>query len=716
MSAPFRPTQSPARRLPRRSLLAGAIGFGLAAAAHGQAAAPAATGVQREAVLPAVRVTGTAEGGSSLQQLGQRVDGGALGGRTQLETPFSTTVVTPTEIEERPIDRLGDLFGLDAAVSDNSAAYGAWATYLSVRGLPLDWQNGFRIDGQPFLSYTTTLPLEHLQQVELLKGAAGFLYGFGSPGGVVNYVTRKPPADGAVRSATVGAGPGGLWRAHADLGGRAGENGRFGYRLNATREDGRTINDGSLERNAVSLALDARLTNALAWDFQTILQDRDVTGQEPTIETSRLPGGLPSPVAADDRNIVGEGSFVDNTFRYYATGLKYSLAPGWTLSGRYSHSSSESRRNETILYLRDSAGNYDDWRSDYGEHYQFNQWQGLLEGEFRTGSIGHKVVAGYASQANKNDYSTVSVYQPVGTGSLYAPNPNAFHSSGGMADMALARGAEIRQDSVFASDTVQLTQRWSAIAGLRHIRYREEVSGYGSNVVTPTLALMYQAAPRTMVYGSYVESLEPGSVVGTLYANRGEVLDPVESKQFEIGVKTDQRRWGATAALFRIERGAEYVTPANELVQGGEATYQGAEVAGVLRAGRFLEFGGSLMHLDSEYGQGYPDRGNRVTGAPRLIAAAHASYRLPQLPALKLRADAKYTGSTMLRSTNDLEVPGYTVLNLGATYDTRIGGHDTTFRVAVRNALDKRYWLYQFRNYVKAGDPRALTVSATVRF
>lgn len=692
-----------------RTALASALAAGFASCALAQTTGPSTT-------LPTVTVTATPDSGESLQQLSRRLEGGALGGRTQLDTPFSTTIVPHAEIEGRPVDRLGDVFALDSAVSDNSAASGAWATYLTVRGLPLDWQNGFRIDGNPFISYTTTLPFEQLEQVELLKGSTGFLYGFGSPGGVVNYITRKPPTSGPIRSVTAGYGPGSLWRGQIDLGARVGVDEMFGYRLNATHEEGRTINEGSLKRDSLSLALDAWLTNALTWDFQAINQDRDVVGQEPTIETSMLTSGLPRPVSAANKDIVGAGSFVDTSFRYYATGLRYELTPGWTLSGRYSHNTSEARRNETILYLRDSAGNYDDWRSDFGEHYQFNRSQVLLEGDFGAAGLRHHLVAGLDSQNNKNDYSTSSVYQQIGTGSLYAPNSNSFYSTGGIDSLALARSAEIRQQSVFVSDTIKFSERWSAIAGLRGIRYREAVSGYAKSVTTPTVALMFQPAPRTLAYASYVESLEPGSVVGTQYANRGQVLAPLGSRQIEIGVKTDQQRWAATAAVFRIRRGAESVNAANELVQGGESMYRGLELAGLTRWGKSFEIGGSVMLLDSEYGAGFPNPGNRVVGAPQSVATLYTSYRLPQLPALKLRADAKYTGSTMLRSTNDLEVPSFTVLNLGATYDTQIGGHDTSFRLAVRNALDKRYWLFQYNNYVKAGDPRGVMLSATVSF
>jgi iron complex outermembrane receptor protein len=105
-----------------------------------------------------------------------------------------------------------------------------------------------------------------------------------------------------------------------------------------------------------------------------------------------------------------------------------------------------------------------------------------------------------------------------------------------------------------------------------------------------------------------------------------------------------------------------------------------------------------------------------VAGAPKFVAAAQVAYSVPQLPGLKLRADVKYTGSTMLGASNAVQVSDYAIVNIGATYDTRIYGYETTFRAGINNLADKRYWLYQSPDYVKAGDPRTYALSASLKF
>ena len=676
---------------------------------------------QDVAQLPAVTVQ-AAPVDDTLEHLSAPVNTGALGSRSQLETPFSTTVVTAADIQERQVNKLGDVFALDASVTDNSASYGAWASYLSVRGLPLDWQNSYRIDGKPFLSYVTTLPYDHFEQIDLLKGSSGFMYGFGSPGGLINYVTKRP-TDEPVRSVELGYVSKGLLREHVDLGGRAGDDGRFGYRLNVTHTEGNIYNGGSLYQTAASLALDARLTDKLSWDFQSIYQDRKVVGQEPTIYAGQLAGTeLPSPVRNDNRKLVGEGPYADNAFRYYSTGLNYQLASDWTLRTDYTYNSTRTRRNESVLFLQNQAGDYDDYRSDYGEAYAYNQWQAMVEGKFATGPLKHQVVLGASWQKQKNDYSANGVYQLQGTGNLYSQNANTYYSDG---SLDLYRAAEITQKALFASDTIDLTGGWSVLGGLRYTNYEQkgfdpdgtQSAHYKKNgVLTPTVALMFNFTPQTMAYASYIESLEPGSSVGNTYTNFGALLDPLKSKQYELGLKTSREDWAATAALFRIEKKSEYANAANELVQGGKSIYQGLELSASTRIATYWNVGGSLMLLDSEYKKGSDYIGNRVAGAPKFVAAAQVAYSVPQLPGLKLRADVKYTGTTMLGASNKVEAPDYAIVNIGATYDTRIHGYDTTFRAGINNVADKRYWLYQSPDYVKAGDPRTYSLSASLRF
>lgn len=668
--------------------------------------------------LPAVTVKAT--DGTPLH-LTSRIATGALGARTQLETPFSTTVVTQEDLAERQVSKLGDVFALDASVTDNSGAYSSWASYITVRGLELDWQNSYRIDGQPFLSYAITLPYEHFEQIELLKGASGFMYGFGSPGGLINYVTKKP-TDETLVSIAGSYKSNSVWSGAVDLGGRLGSARAVGYRLTAVNEDGKTFNDGEIDRKSVSLALDARLTPDLTWDFQSLYQKRKSEGQTPSISAAFLGGtSLPSTVGGDDQQLVSDGQFLDTDFEFYSTGLSYRIAPDWVASARYSHSESKRSRNEGILYLQNAAGDYNENRSDTRESHRFEQWQAMLQGRLMTGGIEHRLVLGTSWQEQLNNYSANGVWTFLGTGNLFAQNGNAYFSLGGL---DLYRAGDISQSAVFASDTIEFSERWSVLAGVRRTRYTQndylpdgtKWADYADRVTTPTVAVMFKATPGTMAYASYMESLEPGKTVGSTYANANRLLDPLVSKQYEIGIKAEHERWSGTAALFRIERPAEFATADNVLVQDGRSAYQGLELGASARVGSQWLLGGNLMYLDSAYDKGNANLGNRVAGAPRWMATAHVAYRVPQIAGLKLTADAKYTGDVMLNAANAIKVDEHVVLNVGASYGLSLGGHAVTVRAAVNNVTDERYWEYQYANWVKPADPRTFSVSARLEF
>ncbi|MFC0398213.1 TonB-dependent siderophore receptor [Paraburkholderia rhizosphaerae] len=680
-----------------------------------------ATADAAEKALPAVRITASQD---APLHLDEDVSSGALGTRSQLDTPFSTTIVTDEQLQEMQPAKLGEVFMRDASVSDNSNPYNAWASYLTVRGMQLDWQNAFKIDGLPFNAYGITMPYEQLESVQLLKGLSGFMYGFGAPGGIVNYVTKKPPRSAKFfGSVDVGYQTDGIWSQHVDLGGRVGPNDMFGYRLNATHEEGQTYNDGHVRRNAVSLALDARLTRDLTATFGLLWQERHATGITSAIYTAQFPGlSLPPPVSGGSPNLSGPDQHLNTNLQWYTAGLRYNLTPDWTASLTYGYSNSSRDRNEGTFFLQNYLGNYNDFRFAGKEGNRLTFWQAMVEGNVKTGPFAHQLVFGAAYQKQINDYEVSSFYDQIGTGNLYQPNTNVFFSPEGLSSFP---SADIIQKSLFASDTIQLTERWSVLGGVRYTNYEQNgyaldgstTSTYSKNgVLTPTVALMFKLARTTTLYASYVQSLEPGSIVAPTYANGGALLSPIRSKQYEVGVKSEHERWSATAALFRIERGAEYPNSANVYVQDGEQIFQGVEAGADVRLGRDWTVGGDLMWIDTKYERGAANVGNRVAGAPKFVGAAYVSYAVPAVPGLRLGVDAKYTGNTEVRPAGGLQTGGYLLVNAGASYLTRIGGHDVTLRASVDNLFNRRYWMFQYADYVGPGDPRTLSLNARFDF
>ncbi|VVE30615.1 ligand-gated channel protein [Pandoraea aquatica] len=691
-----------------------------ASSAFAQSAADATDSTQAGAAPATLKATTVTD--STLretpQNLKQSVQAGALGSRSQLDTPFSTTVVSQEQLEKRQATKLGDVFVTDASVTDGSNAFDAWAGYIYVRGMPIDWQSGFKLDGMPVMTYGVTMPYEQFDRVELLKGLSGFMYGFVAPGGVVNYVTKKP-TDERIASIDVGFQSEGIWREHVDLGGRAGPNDMFGARLNYTHEEGRTYTDGNLNRDTVSVALDARITPDLTWNFGAMYQDRRATGTSPSLSTYNFTGNqLPAPINVSNANLQTQATHLNTITQFYTTGLQYQLNPDWKVSANFAYNKSTRDRNEATLYLLNGAGNFSGMNDLGDEVNTFHAWQVTAEGKVRTGPLTHQLTFGYASQYQTNDYAYT--YSPSYTGNLYQGTSYQFYGDG--TPLQAQRSSAIEQKSVFASDTVQITDRFSVLAGGRFTNYDQTnaqgLSTYSTNgVFTPTLAAMYKLTQNTTAYASYVEALEAGEVVGSTYANAGAVLNPFKSRQYEVGVKTEQATWSTTAALFRIERGAVYTNSANARVADGQSIYQGIELAGSVKLGPQWTLGASAMALDAWYARtagGFD--GNRVGGAPRFVLSGNVEYKVPYVPGLSVGGDIRYNGRTTLNPQNSLTVSGYTLINIGATYRTRVAGKDVTLRAAVSNLTNRKYWEYQYDNYIKPADPRMVSLNAKIDF
>jgi hypothetical protein len=105
-------------------------------------------------------------------------------------SPFAATVVNSQTIEEIGALRLSDLFTLDASLSDAYNAVGYW-DFVTIRGFVIDQTYNYRRDGLP-ISAETSIALENKERVEFLKGTSGIQAGTSAPGGLVNFVVKRP--------------------------------------------------------------------------------------------------------------------------------------------------------------------------------------------------------------------------------------------------------------------------------------------------------------------------------------------------------------------------------------------------------------------------------------------------------------------------------------------------------------------------------------------
>ncbi|WP_297350940.1 TonB-dependent siderophore receptor, partial [Paraburkholderia sp.] len=420
-------------------------------------------------------------------------------------------------------------------------------------------------------------------------------------------------------------------------------------------------------------------------------------------------------------------NYYETEMASFGTGLDYRLSENWHASLKYRFAKENRTNSDSLLYVTDAAGDYSNTLYAAMTRYFYQNVDAMVQGQFNTGSIRHDVVIGAGFQSQTSEYSNSTGWNEgysLGTGNLYSSSllTNAEVGIGG----DLYRQSRTTQAALYASDTVQFTSRFSALLGLRYTQFRENVydpssavsSQYSANPVTPTVALMFKTDPYSTIYASYVESLEQGGSSSNTNVNYPATYGPLRSKQYEVGFKTDHKKWGADVALFRVDQGYDYTNSENVYVQDGMKRYTGVDASGWLALTNEWRVLGGVMWLDAK-AVDIDDpsiEGKRVYGAPRFTATGRIEYNPSYLRPLTLAFGGKYVGNMAVDAANTQFVPSYVTYDVSGKYETRIDGKDVTFRAGINNLLNRRYWTTAWGYYVAPSPTRTAVASATMQF
>ena len=167
-----------------------------------------------------------------------------------LETPKSVDVITQKEMIESGATQVYDALKLKTGLTaygygTNGQAWGGMTPKVLIRGN--DKGTLVMIDGAPInmnnCYYVSTLPVEAVERVEIVKGASSVLYGSEASGGVINIITKNNMKN----SITLSKGEYGKTREGISLGlGKLGvvANLEQGDELKGLASNGRSMNDG----------------------------------------------------------------------------------------------------------------------------------------------------------------------------------------------------------------------------------------------------------------------------------------------------------------------------------------------------------------------------------------------------------------------------------------------------------------------------------------
>lgn len=568
-----------------------------------------------------------------------------------------------------------------------------------------------------------------------------------------------------------------------DLGQRFGENKAFGVRANGKLRHGDTPRHGYSEDNK-EFAVNADYRGeTLRVAFDSIYAKRKTNGGRARMQDIQNAGGrlfgapdgktnlLPSwnwqNTAGQTNMLTFEWDAFDNAqitggigynkARYYGTLISPTVCLNAT--------STCTDMQNTNASGKVTARNYD---YNTGTARLTDQYFRTLSmnltarGEFETSPVTHnwstafdrvirqrKTIRGTAAGAGKVE---VKANENIANqlASFKADYPNSWENSANL-------DANIKVNSLALSDTLGFVDnkyRLTLGGRFQAVEYTNKKKSQSGDAkrFSPMLMAAWVPQPDLVVYGNYMEDLEPADIK-TDDSGETTMAKPRVSRQFEVGVRKNWGNFVTTLNAFQIKRPGYWrghtttkttkgVTTtltygnnsdfARYKAQGGAAgDEQGME------RNRGIEFNTyanllnntlrptlGLMYLQSTVKE-YPNsRDMLVNGVqvanPRVIAKAGLEWDTPFAKGLTLNSNVSYFGKSYQDTQKQYAFPSYTLVDVGARYKTKLGKNTLTVSSSVENLFNKNYWQVQRgqydRSFAVVGMPRTYWLKAELDF
>jgi iron complex outermembrane receptor protein len=656
---------------------------------------------------------------------------GLLGNRSVMDTPFNQTSYTAKKIQDQQARTVLDVLADDPSVRMGTVDANQNGANVRIRGFNVGNAGTFYGGLYGMLPYYSIMT-EIAERVEILKGPSVLLNGMaatGNIGGTINVVPKRA-ADEPLTEVTADYSSNTQFGGHVDIGRRLGPEKEFGVRLNGVYRGGDTaVEWNSNKRTLGILGLDfrgerVRLAADLAYQFQYI------GGALPELG---LALSVPLPYAPDARKSQGgPWGYAQRKDAWAVLRGEVDLAENITF---YANAGVRDHRDQYALTRGLSISNFNgNATANVGNlsfYFQNLTADGGIRGKAETGPIRHEFalnattvrqeygvgfVGGAAYQTNI--YNPTYISAPTNL-----PTPMATLSS-----VTTLNSIGIADTLSAANNRVQLTvggRQQQVMATNFDMVSGAPTSNYDKSAFTPAVALVVKPFwDNVSFYGNYVQGLQQGQVVGTAFANAGEIFPPYVTTQYEVGFKIDWGKFTTTASLFQISQPSTIANVAtNTLVLAGEQRNQGIEfnVFGEPFEGVRLLGGAMFLQAVLAKTQGGVTDGWIAPFAPGFQFNVGGEWDLPFARGLTVLGRVTYTGSQYIDTTwPRRSLPEWVRLDVGARYtfeNLSPTGKPVTIRFNVENVMDSDYWAGgTSASTLALGAPRTFRLALTSEF
>ena len=630
-----------------------------------------------------------------------------------MENARSVSVETEAMMIEKGVLSVDQAFTYTAGVIGQTFGYATRGDWVKVRGLDVpQYQDSLQ---SLFGNYNNTRPdVYTLEQVEILKGPASVLYGKGSPGGLVNLVSKRPQEESS-HEIIAEAGNFNRKQLALDSTGKIDSDANWLYRVVGVYRDTDTQVD-EVEDNTVVFA------PSLSWrptdeTNLSLLLNYTETESDTAAQFLPIAGTLyPAP----------NGKTIDNSTYLGDPDFNQYDAKTQSITFLADHQINDQWRVELNSRWTDAEVDYQQaWPAFIGgDRYVYNADGSLykdgtvprswfrqdatseqaaldlrLRGEFSTGEVEHEVLigaqyqsvtlgsAGYYAYALGYDFATagpdttfgdafwVNVFDPV-----YGNAPDQAL----LEEMLYSEDPETqsKDQGVYVSDHMTLGRNHVTL-GVRYDDTSTDIASQSQDddAISYSIGYLYETSFGASPYVSFATSFEP--VIGNNGAVNPQPLKPQEGEQFEVGVKYQPDNFPGliTLAYFDIEQ--SNLPDPNNLPgefeqQRGVTRIDGVELEALAHFGDFhAEL--NLSTLNTEDPNGFS-----LASVPDDQASFWLGYGTGE--GFKAGAGVRYVGESY-GGLDTIKTPSYTLVDMMLGYTLQ----QWDFQLNVQNAADKDY-------------------------
>lgn len=660
----------------------------------------------------------TADVGKGFQTKTSQV--GAFRDQSILDVPLSINVLPRAVMDAQAVSNLFDVLKNTAGVSQ-AQVNDTVSQNLAIRGIPIDNRTSYRLNGALPVNNLIEMPMEDKERVEALKGSSALYYGFTSPAGIINMVTKRA-RDKPIDQFTLSTDSNGQVVGALDVGRRFGEDNRYGLRVNvASGKLQAAADDQSGSRSLVAAAFDWRLSDRLSLkldyeNFSKRLVENASIALLPAVnnqiplpripDSSKLISGTWAKSKASSENMLGR--------------LDWTLSDTWAAVFEWGRAETDrDARSFTSMQkynIATGAGTLNESIAR-GQKYINNNARAEIDGRVQTGFLDHELSFGAMQNLRNQNNPTQQTYSIAQN--MYNPVvlPPAYYTI-----TPTYRPQDISDRGVYVFDRIRIGEDWQILAGARRTKYHNASTGsplYEVEKTSPSVGVIYKFREDTSIYANYIEGLEETGTAPITAVNSGVVLSPAVSKQKELGVRSEVIS-GITvsASLFEIERGSAYLNTSNVYVLDGRTHYQGIDFSANGELTPEWSIYASALFLDAELrkAQNTALIGKKPENTPDTTASLFADYHPEALAGWSFNAGVYYMAKRAINNLNQGYIPDYALFNAGARYTTEWFEKKVTLQLNVENLTDKSYWSAVGSGYLGYGKPRTVKFTGRVDF